>query len=67
MTKQKTTKKQRLLNYLSTGKKVTKQQAFTRFGTKNLRADINTLRNEGYNITTVKVTKNSNKSAYVMG
>lgn len=64
--KQKTTQKTKLINYLNSGKKITSEQAFNKFGTKNLRAAIGVLREEGYEIDTVKVSKNSKTNAYVM-
>lgn len=64
--KQKLSKKDRLLNYLSTGRKVTAEQARARCGTGNLRSTICDLRKEGYEIETVPVSKKSSRMAYVM-
>lgn len=64
--KQKTTQKAKLIKYLTTGKRLTPEQAFNKFGTKNLRAAIGDLREDGYEIETVKTSKNSKTSAYVM-
>jgi hypothetical protein len=64
--KQQKTQKERLIKYLSSGKKITAEQAFNKFGTKNLRAAIGDLKEDGYEIERVKVSKNSKTSAYVM-
>ncbi len=50
MTKKTKSQQQKLFNYLSKNGKITAKQALTKFGTKNLRARINDLRNEGWDI-----------------
>jgi len=54
----KTTQKQRLTNYLSSGKSITEETAMKKFGTKNLRAAITHLRNAGFNVQRNEVRRN---------
>lgn len=61
----KKTQSQKLMNYLTTGKRLTAETAEKRFGTKNLRARINDFRKSGLNIVTEQVTnKGEKKTAY---
>lgn len=50
----KTSKKDRVLTYLSKGNTITETQARTKFGLRNLRATISDLREEGKNFKLVK-------------
>jgi|15BtaG_2_1085339.scaffolds.fasta_scaffold07174_5 hypothetical protein len=56
------TKKQRVLNYLSTGKGLTAKQAKTRYGVGNLRATMSDIRNlvEGFGNWEVVTEKTRN-------
>lgn len=56
----------RILEYLSKGKTLSESEALSRFGTRNLRATVNNLRNYGYEISTTQ-TKTSKKLAYKLG
>ena len=62
----KKTQKERLIKYLSEGKKITPEQAFSKFGTRNLRAAIGDIRQDGYDIEVVKSNRSGKSSAYVM-
>ena len=60
----KKSQQQRLYQFLRTNGKITAKQALTKFGTKNLRARINDLRNEGWKIVTEKNPKDSRSVVY---
>ena len=52
----KISQKQKVLNWLQTGKPLTPIQALERFGSFRLGALIHKLRNEGYSITTTLIS-----------
>jgi hypothetical protein len=56
-----TTKKDKVLNYLTKGRTITESQAYSKFGLKNLRATISDLREEGQNFSLVKRTGQETK------
>lgn len=60
----KKSQQQRLYQFLRTNGKITAKQALTKFGTKNLRARINDLRNEGWQIVTERNPKDSRSVVY---
>lgn len=50
---------QKLYNYMRRTKRITAKQAATKFGTKNLRARINDLRQNGWDIESVRNPKDA--------
>lgn len=64
----KTTKsqQQKLFNYLRRNGKITAKQAERMFGTKNLRARITNLREQGWEINSVRNPKNPRTVTYVV-
>lgn len=46
------TQNERIIQYLSTGRNLTAEQARSRFGVRNLRARVNDLRNNGFCVYT---------------
>jgi len=57
-----TSKKTKVLRYLTNGKTITETQARTRFGLQNLRATISDLRQEGMDFELIK--KNGKETKY---
>jgi len=65
-TKNKKSQQQKLYNYLLKNGKITAKQALTKFGTKNLRARINDLRNEGWDIESVPNPRDPRTVVYLV-
>ena len=57
---------QKLFNYLRKNGKITAKQAEKMFGTKNLRARITDLRERGWNIESVRNSRNPRTVTYVV-
>ena len=57
---------QKLFNYLRRNRKITAKQAEKMFGTKNLRARITDLRENGWDIKSVRNPKNPRTVVYVV-
>jgi len=57
---------QKLFNYLRRNRKITAKQAERMFGTKNLRARITDLRENGWDIKSVRNPKNPRTVVYVV-
>jgi len=57
---------QRLFNYLRRNGKITAKQAEKMFGTKNLRARITNLREQGWEIESVRNPRNPRTVTYVV-
>lgn len=66
MTKTNTPKKTKLLTYLEKGKTITEDQAYKKFGLRNLRATVSDLRKEGYVITPTTPTTNAGVTKYTL-
>jgi predicted HTH transcriptional regulator len=64
----KTTKsqQQKLFNYLRKNGRITAKQAEKMFGTKNLRARITNLREQGWDIESIRNPKNPRTVTYVV-
>jgi|688.fasta_scaffold886520_3 hypothetical protein len=57
---------QKLFNYLRRNRKITAKQAEKMFGTKNLRARITNLREQGWEIESVRNPRNPRTVTYVV-
>lgn len=64
MTKTKKSQQQKLYNFMRKNGKITAKQALSKFGTKNLRARINDLRIEGWEIESVTNPKDRRTVIY---
>jgi hypothetical protein len=58
------TQNEKLYNYMRKHGRITAKQAETKFGTKNLRARINDLRNSGWDIQSVRNSKSPRTVIY---
>ncbi len=60
----KKSQQQKLFSYLRKSGKITAKQALTKFGTKNLRARITDLRNQGWVVTSERNPKDTRTVVY---
>jgi hypothetical protein len=60
----KKSQQQKLYNFMRSNGKITAKQAMNKFGTQNLRARINDLRNEGWNIVSEPNPKDKRTVVY---